>query len=480
MSKKESEIGKTAEPTRREFMGTALGAAAATSVASHAVGTTRAKPVAKVTGRVIGANDRINLAFVGCGMQFYGLLGRAFKTRKEAKNDFEYVSLCDVWEPRVKYGQEQTGALSTTRDYREVLQRSDIDGVVLAVPDHWHYKMASEACRAGKDVYLEKPMTYTVEEAAKLKDVVQETERVLQVGGSGPADKLNSKIHEYVSAGKMGKVLWGLISYNRNTREGMWDYPIPGVGSRHWPDAEVSEANLDWPMWLGPAPKRRFSPERYFRWRKYWDYSGGNATDLLYHRLGTMSTMIGFDFPTRATGAGGIYVQKNREVPDVYMTMVEYPGEYSINMISCMANSRSAPLTVYGNWGTLEVLRSSAPVGDSMGDQSAGPRTRQRPRIYASIKAERQFEKEFKEANGGLTEVTIDSDDGKDLADDWLDCMRTRQKPVYDVLRGYQVMVAIKLGVESYRQGRVMGFDPATRQIIDDLPNREVFLPPGA
>jgi hypothetical protein len=192
-----------------------------------------------------------------------------------------------------------------------------------------------------------------------------------------------------------------------------------------------------------------------------------------------MSTMIGFDFPTRATGAGGIYVQKNREVPDVYMTMVEYPGEYSINMISCMANSTSAPLTVYGNWGTLEVLRGAVSSGDSMGDQSAGPRQR-RPRIYASVKAERQFEKEFKEANGGQTEVTIDSDQGKDLADDWLDCMRTRQKPVYDVLRGYQVMVAIKLGVESYRQGRVMGFDPATRQIIDDLPNREVFLPPGA
>jgi len=412
-------------------------------------------------------------------MQFLGLLQRAFKKRKEEKNDFEYSVLCDVWEPRVQHGKELTGGLSTTRDYREVLQRSDIDGVVLAVPDHWHYKMASEACQAGKDVYLEKPMTYTVEEAAKLNNVVNQTERVLQVGGSGPAEQLNWKIHEYISNGKMGKVLWGLISYNRNTREGMWDYPIPGIGGRHWPDAEVSENNLDWEMWLGSAPKRAFSAERYFRWRKFWDYSGGNATDLLYHRLGTMSTMIGFDFPTRATGAGGIYVQKDREVPDVYMTMVEYPGEYSINMISCMANSRSAPLTVYGNWGTLEVLRASAPVGDSMGDQTRGPR-RGPPRIYASIKAERQFEKEFKEANGGQTEVTIDSERGKDLADDWLDCMRTREKPVYNVLRGYQVMVAIKLGVESYRQGKVMGFDPNTRRIIDDLPERPVYLPSGA
>ncbi len=479
MSKKELTNENSSQPSRRDFLSSAIGAVASVPVAAHAVGTTAAKPITKVTGRVLGANDRINLAFVGCGMQFLGLLQRAFKKRKEEKNDFEYSVLCDVWEPRVQHGKELTGGLSTTRDYREVLQRSDIDGVVLAVPDHWHYKMASEACQAGKDVYLEKPMTYTVEEAAKLHNVVNQTERVLQVGGSGPAEQLNWKIHEYISNGKMGKVLWGLISYNRNTREGMWDYPIPGIGGRHWPDAEVSENNLDWEMWLGSAPKRAFSAERYFRWRKFWDYSGGNATDLLYHRLGTMSTMIGFDFPTRATGAGGIYVQKNREVPDVYMTMVEYPGEYSINMISCMANSRSAPLTVYGNWGTLEVLRASAPVGDSMGDQTRGPR-RGPPRIYASIKAERQFEKEFKEANGGQTEVTIDSERGKDLADDWLDCMRTREKPVYNVLRGYQVMVAIKLGVESYRQGKVMGFDPNTRRIIDDLPERPVYLPSGA
>jgi hypothetical protein len=113
-------------------------------------------------------------------------------------------------------------------------------------------------------------------------------------------------------------------------------------------------------MWLGPAPKRRYSAERYFRWRKFWDYSTGNAGDLLYHRLGTMCTMLGFDFPTRAVGMGGVYVQKNREVPDTYMTMIEYPGDYSINMVSCMANETSVPITVYGNWATLQVLQGPA------------------------------------------------------------------------------------------------------------------------
>jgi hypothetical protein len=198
-----------------------------------------------------------------------------------------------------------------------------------------------------------------------------------------PSTRLYWKINEYISSGKMGKVLWGLISYNRNTREGMWDYPIPGVGDDHWPDAKVTPENLDWDMWLGPAPKRKYSHERYFRWRKYWDYSGGNATDLLYHRLGMMSTMIGFDFPTRVVGAGGIYVQKNREVPDTYMTLIEYPGDYSVNMVSCMANQTSVPLTVYGNWGTLQIAEAQS-SGSAMGDQRRTGVPRLLPALAAS------------------------------------------------------------------------------------------------
>ncbi|MCL5742657.1 MAG: Gfo/Idh/MocA family oxidoreductase, partial [Acidobacteria bacterium] len=236
---------------------------------------------AAAAGRVLGANDRINVAFIGNGMRFQALL-RSFNQRRDARKDVEYAGVCDVWQPRLDFAREQTKA-KTYRDYREILQRSDVDGVVIATPDHWHYAMAREEKAAGKDVYLEKPMTYTIEEAARLNDQVNSLKRVLQVGGSGPSSRLLWKVNEYVKAGRMGKILWGLISYNRNTREGMWDYPIPGVGNKAWPDAKVTPENLDWKAWLGPAPKRRFSAERYFRWRKYCDYSGGNATDLLYH-----------------------------------------------------------------------------------------------------------------------------------------------------------------------------------------------------
>jgi len=422
------------------------------------------------TGRVLGANDRVSIAFIGNGMQFEGLV-RGFKARREQKKDLHIAACCDVWEPRLEFGMEQSGAEKSYKDYREVLARNDIDGVVLAVPDHWHYQMASDAMAAGKDVYLEKPMTRTVDEAAKLNAQSQKSGRLIQLGGSGPATRLYWKVNDYLKAGKAGKVLWGLISYNRNTRSGMWDYPIPGVGDTAWPEARFSLENIEWKMWLGPAPKRKLSAERYFRWRKFWDYSTGNAGDLLYHRLGMMSTMIGFDFPVRAAGIGGTYVQKNREVPDTYMTMIEYPGDYAINMVSCMANQSSVPETVYANWATIQIVMAPPAPG---APAAAGPR---RGRIIASVKAERQFEKEFREANDGKTEVTIESEQGPSLADNWVDCIRSRQSPVYNALRGYQVMTAIALGVESYRRGRIMAFDPGKQKMHAAPPPHKEYPP---
>jgi predicted dehydrogenase len=455
--------------TRRQFLGQTAGTVATASLLGSPTLAAERQPAAKAASRVLGANDRIRLGFIGCGMQFQDLLRRGFLPRRERQNDIEFVEVCDVWQPRVDNAKTRTGAERGGRDYEALLAKDDIDGVVIVVPDHLHYTIARAALLAGKDVYLEKPMTYTIDEAAKLHDLVQQTGRMLQVGGSGLNTPLHQKAYEYVSAGKMGKVVWGLISYNRNTTEGMWDYPIPGIGSTPWPDAQVTPENLDWKAWLGGAKKRPFNAERYFRWRKFWDYSGGNATDLLFHRLGALSAIVGFDFPTRVVGAGGIYVQKNREVPDTYMTTVEYPKEYCFNMVSCMANADSAPITVYGNWGTLQVLSVSRPTAETP-----------RPLARAVIKAERPFEAKFKDANEGKTEVEITTDEPtQDLADNWLDSMRSRKTPIYDVLKGYQVTVAIQLGVQSYREGRTMGFDPKTRRVLARPADRPEFPPQG-
>jgi hypothetical protein len=154
------------------------------------------------------------------------------------------------------------------------------------------------------------------------------------------------------------------------------------------------------------------------------------------------------------------------------MTMVEYPGSYSINMISCMANADSAPLAVYGNWATLQIVTERHQAMDSMGDQTKGRSQWTGPVERAVVKPQRDFLEEFKQANEGKTEVTIDPEPSEDLIDNWLNCMRSREKPVYDGMRGYQVMVAIKLGVDSYRQGRTLAFDPDRRRILNRPPTR--------
>jgi predicted dehydrogenase len=459
--------------TRRQFLGQTAGTVASASILGATGPAEAAQSTARARSRVLGANDRIRLGFIGCGMQFQDLLRRGFLARRDRQGDVEFVEVCDVWQPRVENAKAKTGAERATRDYRQLLAKDDIDGVVIVVPDHLHYTIARDALLAGKDVYLEKPMTYTIDEAAKLHDLVPQTGRMLQVGGSGVNNPLHVKLHDYIAAGKMGKVVWGLISYNRNTTEGMWDYPIPGIGNEAWPDAPVTPANLDWAAWLGAAKKRPFSAERYFRWRKFWDYSGGNATDLLFHRLGALSAIVGFDFPTRVVGAGGIYVQKNREVPDTYMTTVEYPGEYCFNMVSCMANADSAPITVHGNWATAQIVPAARQLGQPAPRGAAGSR--------AVIRAERPFLEKFKEANAGQSEVEITTDEPmEDLIDNWLDSMRSRKTPVYDVLKGYQVTVAIQLGVQSYREGRAMGFDPKTRRVLARPADRREYPPRDA
>ena len=175
-----------------------------------------------------------------------------------------------------------------------------------------------EALRNGKDVYLEKPMTYTVDEAREIADAVQASGRVLQVGSQYTSMDHFWKAKKAIQDGLLGEVVWASGGFGRNRNQrGEWNYAI---------DPEATDKTLDWKAFLGPAPKRAFDPERYFRWRKYWDYSGGIATDLFYHTVSPLLLSIGGDFPLRVTSSGGIYLQKDREVPDTFFMNVDYPS----------------------------------------------------------------------------------------------------------------------------------------------------------
>ncbi len=394
---------------------------------------------APATSRVLGANDRINIGMIGVGSKGRGHL-RHLLERTSGEGDVRVVAISDIYRKRREEALSSAGLKSRDGhvDYRELLARPEIDAVWIATPDHWHATMALDAIDAGKDVYLEKPMTYTIEEARRVADAVDRTGRVLQVGSQHVSDKRYHEARKVIDEGWIGPVVWAQNTYCRNSLYGEWNYTV---------DAEGTPENIDWDRFLGTAPPRPFSAERFFRWRKYWDYSGGIATDLYYHRLAPLMLMMGKEFPRRVSGHGGIYVHREREVPDTYATVVEY-GSHYVNLSGSMASSAGnagMPTMVYGHEGAISFLPGAI-----------------------EVRPEYQFVSKFRQTTGrDALRIEVSQDNvSADHVANFLSCMRDRARPALDAHFGYQVMTAIRLGVDSYRSGRMIAFDPHGRRVL--------------
>jgi len=293
----------------------------------------------------VSANDRIQVGFIGCGARAHELL-QAMLVHPQA----EIVAVVDAYKGRVERALSRlNGRAKAYPNYRAVLEDKSIDAVVIATPDHWHKTMVVEAMRAGKDVYCEKPLTYRDTEGPEIIRTVNETKRILQVGSQGMSSEIQQKAREIIRSGKLGKVTMIRAAYNRNTASGAWIYPIP-------PDASPSTVDFD--MFLGPAPKRPFSLERFFRWRCYEDYSGGIATDLFVHLCTTIHYLMDAKMPSKAVALGQLYRWKeSREVPDTINAVLEYPEGFAVNLSSTFNNqfSADASFQVLGTEGTLTI-----------------------------------------------------------------------------------------------------------------------------
>ncbi|MBI4605726.1 MAG: Gfo/Idh/MocA family oxidoreductase, partial [Planctomycetes bacterium] len=301
-----------------------------------------------------GANDRIVLAVIGTGGMGGGHVNQL--VGMEERENIRLAAVCDVFRERAKANAARCKG-EAYEDYRKLLERKDIDAVVIATPDHWHAKMSIDSMLAGKHVYCQKPMTLTAEQAIEVRNTARKTGLKLQVGVQGTSNDAFWKAHQAIAEGRIGKVVWSQGSYCRNSREGEFNWPIdPAAG----PSAE-GDKHIDWDMWLGHelglAPRVGFNPEHFFRFRKFWSYSGGVATDLLYHTLAPLVLMIAGrrgEYPLRAVAAGGIYVQKDtREIPDTFFIMLDYPSEHTIVLVSVMTNTSGLETRVCGNEGTL-------------------------------------------------------------------------------------------------------------------------------
>jgi predicted dehydrogenase len=307
--------------------------------------------------------------------------------------------------------------------------------------------------RQGKDVYLEKPMTHTIEEAREVWETSVKTGRVLQVGSQTTSADQWWKARKVIQDGMIGQLLMSQGSYHRNSREGEWNWPIDADAGPNGKGANY----IDWKMWLGAAPPRSFDADRFFRFRKYWDYSGGIATDLFYHVVAPLNICWGeAQFPYKVAGMGGIYVFKDRDVPDTFMLTAEFAKGHTLVLSSSMANSTHIPGLIRGHEATLVMVEHGRFEGQT---------------DSISVTAERPFRDEFYKKYGTERVVIPVEDKGPDAhMKNFLECVRTRQKPVLDALTGYKAQVTISLGVQSYREGRVLYFDEQSQKVVDRPP----------
>jgi predicted dehydrogenase len=284
--------------TRRHFIGTTI----ATPLAAAAQNTRRQSP-----------NDKIQIALIGAGGMGSGDVESALATGMT-----KLVAVADVYSGRLTRAKEHWGNdLFTTRDYREILARPDIDAVIVGTPDHWHQKISVDAMTAGKDVYCEKPMVQRVDDGSPVVDAQRKTNRIIQVGSQRVSSIVYEKARQLLASGAIGELNMVEAWWDRNSAIGAWQYSIP-------PDA--SEQTVDWDRFLGRAPKVPFDPKRIFRWRNYRDYGTGVAGDLFVHLFSGMHYVTGAIGPNRVFATGGLRFWKDgRDVPDVLLGLYDYP-----------------------------------------------------------------------------------------------------------------------------------------------------------
>ncbi|RYZ47219.1 MAG: Gfo/Idh/MocA family oxidoreductase, partial [Sphingobacteriales bacterium] len=303
-------------PSRRSFLKTLglAGTAAAAVPSSLAQAGTAPMYLNLVKSHSsTAANDKVRIGLIGTGGMGIGDTETALMVEGT-----EIIAACDLYDGRLRRAKELWGdGLFTTRDYRQVLERSDVDVIINGTTDHWHEKISTDAMRKGKHVYCEKPMVQKVEDGHTLIKVQKETGKVFQVGSQFASSIIIAKARELLKAGDIGELVFAEAQYDRHSAMGAWQYSIP-------PDA--SPQTVDWDTYLGTAKKREWDPKRFFRWRNYQDYGTGVAGDLYVHLLTTLHTITGSKGPNRVYASGGLRFWKDgRDVPDIHLAIFDYP-----------------------------------------------------------------------------------------------------------------------------------------------------------
>ena len=433
--------------TRREFLKkTALASAAMAAVPlfkTPVYGQSQA-PSANVTG----ANSRITVGYIGVGKQGFGAHVSIMKANATA-NNIAQAAVCDVWPKAAENAKafitDGAGGSSckTYADYRQLLAQKDIDAVVIATHDPIHAPASIAALEAGKHVYVEKPLTRYLGEAFAVRDAVQKSGKVLQVGSQGCSAAGWHKAAELIKAGRIGAPVWAQGYYCRNNPKGEWNYPI---------DADAKADTVNWEAWLGNVKHRvPFNADHFFRWRKFYPYCAGLLGDLVPHRLFPLVLATGNpEFPKRVVciGTKVVHPDKNRDdgalerdVPEHSEILAEFPSGITLTIVTSTIASRSPGFVIYGHHASLEIGTS-------------GERIALNP------------EKEFgDEVDPATFEGLQPTEDIGVHHKNWLDCIRNGKTPNANIDLATKVQTVISLAEMSDRLGQACLFDEKTRKV---------------
>ena len=442
--------------SRRRFLQTSSAAAALS-------GTLHTLAWAQAPTRKLGPNDTINIALIGAGGRGQSITSTALQVP-----NVKILAVADCYDGRLAHAKELWGAdLFTTRDYKEILARPDIDAVIIGTPDHWHMQAACDAMNAGKDVYCEKPMIHTYEDGPKMIATAKKTDRILQIGSQRVSSILYAKAKELLSSGAIGKLNMVSAHWDRSTAQGAWDYTVP-------PDANTT--TCDWPRFLGSAPKIPWNAERFFQWRKWSDYGSGVAGDLFVHLFSGTHFITGSNGPTRAMATGGLrYWKDGRNVPDVLLAFFDYPQEWNLSLrVNFVAGADDNEGFLFtGDDGLIEIAGNSVILTRKPMSKAPGYSVRSFTNAMQK-EAIAEYNKKYPDTtqSAGVspyTELFVAPHGYNDTYDhfvNFFNSVRTRKQPVEDATFGFRAAGAALLANLSMEKNKIVQWNPEEMKIV--------------
>jgi predicted dehydrogenase len=411
--------------------------------------------VAAMTGPAVisarGASDKLNIGWIGVGTR--GNAGIEW-LKTASGNDVKLTAICDTYDGYIARAKDRVQTVwgnqpTAYKDYHKLLADKSIDAVFIMTPEHLHHDMTIAALRAGKHVYIEKPLAHTIEEGWDIIKEWEKAKKVVQVGTQNRSSSLYKKAKDLIAEGKIGDVHFVRAFWYRNARpnEPSWRYDIP---------AEANPQNTDWKAFLGPAPNKAWDPHRYFQWRLYWDYSGGISTDLLVHQTDIVNFMLGKTTPKTCVASGGVYrwtaKDDDRDVPDCLSAVYDYNDKFQLNYSCYLGNDQYGyGEQIFGNEGTIEVISR---LDLKLYRQAPGARGAQTPQdVRDKPVLHLNGLKDFSERDGAINHFR-----------NFVNSVLGKEKPIAPPTVGQQAAISGHMATLAYRNKKMVTWNDATRK----------------